>query len=289
MAVYALAMTCVSAGAQTAPQPYVAASIPPLQFILEEILGEGRAKSVLPPGASAHVYDPRVSDARMTYDSRALFVIGPGFDDWARDLPAPQYVNTITFLPDLMRGPNPPVVHVVRYGTTHQHYNGPDPHFWADPIMVQQLTPRFVEALVKVFPEEEEAIYMRGQMFQSSLTKLDANLNRVFSKQRGKRVVLGHTSWRAFFDRYGLDTVDVLEVTPGREISYGAFADLATRVEKEDIDVIVIEPGHGERAARLLHEETGAPIVEINPVWGGSGDYESLVLENAFAIFEALK
>lgn len=260
---------------------YVVASIEPLRMILSELVGPESARCALPRSASPHTYDPRVADAILTSDADAMFFVAPVFDGWAARLPTRERIGLLDQIPHVRET-------VAAEHAGHSH--GPmDPHFWSDPLVVQQVVPAIARELIRISFGDAEAIESRSIAFQKTLTALDAEINKRFLPLRGKRVIVGHSSWLYFLERYGIEVVGVIEVSPGQELSLNRFATLTRSIEEAGVDAIIAEPQHGTQTSLTLARETGIPLCQIDPIWGGDGTYASLIRENAMRIAEVLE
>ena len=268
-------------GLAAADTEYVAASIEPVRMILAELVGPEAAVCVVPRSASPHTYDPRVADAIATTKAAAMFSVDPLFDGWASRLPATHHVALLDRLPQVRE-----VLAADHVG----HDHGPnDPHFWSDPIAVQLIVPKIVAQLDRLSFGDSDAIAERAQKFQRSLTQLDAELFKRFAPLRGKRVIVGHSSWLYFLERYRIEVAAIIEASPGQEMSLRRFADLSEELAHANADAIIAEPQHGLKAAEALAKQSGIPMCTIDPLWAGDGTYAGLIRENANRILAVLE
>ncbi len=155
-----------------APQYMV--TVLPLRLILEPLVqGRASVSVLLPPGASAHTYEPRPSDTQAVAAADALFWIGEDFDGFAAELTARHSVELLPLLPESARltgfshhdhaggvepghtaGAEQHQAHAEHPG--HEAEEGVDPHFFTDPLAVRALLPALVAELARLDPAGAE-------------------------------------------------------------------------------------------------------------------------------------
>lgn len=270
LAVAAAAAGLVAVG--SAPPFRVVATVVPVGMIVEAVGGERVAvRTLVPPGASPHVFEPRPADLARLAEAQLFAWVGPDFDGWARDL--------------AHAAPDVP-----------QHAllgEGADPHLWLDPIAVRDaIAPSLARALAAADPAGAD-VYRAGLAdFQERLGALDADIRAMLSDVPDRRYVAFHNAWRAFADRYGLEELGVVEEFAGAQPGPRALARLVERARAAGIGAILVEPQLPERAAAVLAAEFGGRLVRVDPLGDPSdparADYEALMRDNARAFRDAL-
>ena len=104
-------------------------------------------------------------------------------------------------------------------------------------------------------------------------------------------MVVFHPSWVYFLDRYGLDTVAVLEPLPGKEPTPRHLKEVIDAARARDVKLIITEPQLPPRPAEIVAEATGLAIVELDPLGGVEGriTYAEWLLGIAHTLREALE
>ena len=68
-------------------KPLVMASIHPVYSIAQELAGDKiQVELIIPIGESPHVFNPTISTKKNIINSKAVFYIGHGLDNWVLDL-----------------------------------------------------------------------------------------------------------------------------------------------------------------------------------------------------------
>lgn len=280
----ALALLLAAGGADAAP-PTVVATIEPIAMIARELAGERFAVATLvPPGASPHVFEPRPRDVARLADAALVIAVGGDLDAWSARLlgAAGRPIETLVLLdlPDLAPLPAAP-------GSPAR-----DPHVWLDPIRVRDaIAPAIAARLAGLDPSGAADTAARLADFQARLTRLDEALRATLAgSQRG--YVAFHAAWRYFGARYGLEEIGVVEEAAGEDPTPRELKRLVAAARAAGVGAILVEPQLEPRVARTLAAEFGGTTVLVDPHGDPTdparADYEALLRWNAAAFARAL-
>lgn len=268
-----------------APAAFVA-TIPPVAAILNELIRGGRASVtvLVPPGASPHAYSLRPSGARQAAAAAAVFFVDDSIDGWAAPAGAEARISLFSLVPNEFRrrwdaGAHP---------DSEEEFNS---HFWPDPLAVCAMLPRLVDELVALDPADEEVYRRNGERFAEALTRLDTEIRDDLAGARSSSVVVFHPSWNYYLDRYGIAVAATIEPSPGHEPTPRRIRQIAEIIREEDIAAVLTEPQLPRRSAEVVAEDSGAEIVEIDPIGGVAGreSYAELLDYNTRKLIEALR
>jgi len=151
-----------------------------------------------------------------------------------------------------------------------------NPHFTLDPVN-GRLIARLLKANLKQF---EDTIDARLAVWQKQMAPL-----------RGTKVVSYHKSYSYLAERFGLRVVNTIEPKPGIPPSASHVRDLVAQMKAEGVALILMEPNRERKTPAFLAQETGAKVVVVPSMVGGSkeaGDYPSLFDSIVKAILEAI-
>src|SRR5262249_42175268 len=261
--------------------PGVAVSIFPLYDIARRVAGDRlQVHLVLPPGHDHHSFDPRPQDVAGLAQSALVFGVGLGLDDWVQDLAsrAGSGAATVFEVGPLLD----PIL--MRDGKTV------DPHFWLDPVRMQQAVDVIVGALTNLDTEEGPLYRQRGEEVKQSLHELHREIARRAGAWTKRSIVTFHGSMRYFAERYGLQVVAVVEPVPGQERTPKPLAEVVATL-KETGAALLSEPQLDARPARVLAAEAGVPVYEVDPQGGSpaTDSYEKLMRQIADVLDKALE
>jgi zinc transport system substrate-binding protein len=268
------------------------ASIFPVADLVQQIGAERwETLTLLPAGASAHTYEPTPEQVRQLAQAGIFFQIGLKLEFWLEKLVRasknPALVNVVlsegietiaTPSPEL---PEPPqkgghgghASRRLQSSGEHQHghaHEGPDAHYWLDPIRMLQVVSRIEQEFTNLDPEYATLYAERAQRVRTDLEQLHAAIIQRTEGLPNRRFIALHAAWTYFARRYNLVQAAVVEPFPGREPSPRYLAGLAQLMRREQIQAVVIEPQLSTNAAQALARETGARVGLMDP-YGGPG------------------
>jgi len=274
----------------------VAVSIHPLALLVTAVGGDAvEVRTLLPPGASPHGFEPTPSQVRALASARLLVTVGAGLDGWADRLYAGVGGKARVALAD--HGPLRPA------GPGHAHHHddadhdedaddhdhaGGDPHVWLDPVWVRDhALPAVETALAEAAPEHAVEFQAGAEAFADRLTALDRELSDDLAPAKGAAFVAFHGSWTYFAARYGLNQVAVVEPLPGQEPSARWMAEVIGAARDSGARVVLVEPQFSPRPARAVAAQFGGTVVTVDPLGDPrtpqGATYEALMRFNARA------
>ena len=181
----------------------------------------------------------------------------------------------------------------------HGHGHGElDPHFWFDPVRVQQAVNSIAARLSGLDPEgqsyyRDNALAYNGQLdeLHNWIVTEVANL-----PEEDRLLVTSHDSFQYFAQRYHFNVVGaILPVTTEAEPSAQDLAELIETIEHEGATAVFAEKSHSNRLAQQIADETGAQLVgglytgSLGQPDGEAGNYLDFMRYNVNTIVEALK
>jgi zinc transport system substrate-binding protein len=142
-----------------------------------------------------------------------------------------------------------------------------DAHLWfsadvmADAaVAIGEAFARADEANAEAYAAAAEAV---RQQFLELRDELDATLGRPC---RHDDVVVSHQAYGYLLAPYGIRQLGVTGINPEAGTSSGELADLVEVIESGGIGYVLVEPVEGRSGAETLARETGAQLLEIQPL-----------------------
>ena len=185
------------------------------------------------------------------------------------------------------------------HGHGHGHAHGSlDPHFWFDPLRVQQAVNSITAQLSTVDPAGQTEYRENAAAYNRELDDLHAWITeQVAALPDDHRVlVTSHDAYQYYAQRYGFEVVGtIFPLSTEVEPSAQDLAMLTELIEHEGVPVVFGETTHSDRMLRRIAEETGATIVgglysgSLGEPGGEAGSYIDMMQFNTTTIVEALK
>ncbi len=297
---------------------HVVATTPPLADWAREVTGDkAEVTCLLPPGASAHTFDPSPREMRAVGDARVFLKVGLKLDDWAAQLAAvgPKGMQVVALGEELRASGKLPDVSKIaaaalavgdeattgghsQEGHVHDHeceaeHGGTDPHYWLDPQLARLSVARIGEALAAADPPNAAAYRANAARYAEQLSRLDSETAAQLKPVAGGSIATFHNAFAYFAARYGLGIAAVIEEYPGKTPSERYVKAVTAKLRTAGIRRIFTEPQFNARVAEIIATEIGGTVAILDP-HGTPGNperdtYEKIIRFNARQIAEALK
>ena len=161
-----------------------------------------------------------------------------------------------------------------------------DPHVWLDPLRYAQIVRSVADALGR--PEAADPLVGR-------LEALDRELARGLGHCKRREIVTSHAAFAYLADRYGLEQVSLVGVTPEAEPDARDIERLVDEVRRTGATTVFVEPLVSPRLAETVAREAGVSTAVLDPLEGltpeqieAGADYFSVMRENLAALRAAL-
>jgi zinc transport system substrate-binding protein len=293
----------------------VAASILPLADFCRHLGGDlVEVHSLIPPGASPHVFEPPPSVMARAFQARVFVYIGAGLEPWAakvlqaRGTGKVAVVEAAKGIPLIQEVKEPHPAEVIEAGREghgagpgeekghrapegHRHEAG-NPHIWLDPVLAQEICRQIALALIQVDPRHRDQYEANLKNYLAALDELDRDIRQRTAAWRLRDCVSVHPAYAYFARRYHLTEVGVIEVAPGREPTPRHLQRIVQAVKRSGLRVVFAEPQLNARVAEAVAREAGVKVLMLDPMGGRppyGDDYLKLMRHNLAVMEEAMK
>lgn len=245
----------------------VVTTFAPLYSFTAAIAGsDAVVENLLPPGVGPHDYAFAPSDVERLSRADLIVANGLGLEAW---------------LSDAIRTANPEVTLVeasagiatrapdeaLRVGEVGEEEEGPaDPHIWLDPIRAQTMAANIALALATADPAHAAAYRARGATLSARLGALDRDIRAGLSGATDRRLVAFHDAFGYFAERYDLETVAVVEASPGKEPSPRDVAQIVSLIRRSGVKALFTEPQFSPALVEAIAVETGLVTHPLDPL-----------------------
>lgn len=267
-----LLITLVLPRAFYAAQPDIAVSIYPLKLIVQELTGES-VTLLVPPQASPHTYHMQPKTAQALKKSKVIFLVSKDFDHWTNSS-GKNVFYCMDHLPASAKRSLP--VEISKSGQI-------DPHFWLDPLAVNELLPALQKKLCEVHPENCSVYKKNAQTFSSQLVQLDQEIQKQRKTSSKRPVAMMHPSLFYFTTRYNVPVSAVFETTPGVEPGLRQTSAFIEEMKNQKTKAILSEPQFPKRVSEKISEKSEIPLRTVDPIGSPKlhDTYRELLLYNA--------
>ncbi|WP_261518099.1 metal ABC transporter solute-binding protein, Zn/Mn family [Campylobacter lanienae] len=257
-------------------KPVVSATILPVEYFIEQIGSNSvEITTIVKANADPHSFEPKVSDMKKLEFSDLFFAVGIEYEGvwlpkFSKAYPNLKIINT-------QANAHMPQDHDNHDGHDHEEV---DTHIWLDPIMVKDQAKIIAQALSDEYPQNSQIYSQNLDKFNQEIDKLDSYIKDSLKDLKNRKFMVFHPSWGYFAKRYDLTQIAI--ESGGKEPKPAALARLIKRAKDENIKVVFISPGFSKKSAELIAKQTGAKLIEIDPL---SKEW----LENMYKIADIFK
>jgi len=248
-------LACIEIGCggqnEHAGRPTVVVSIPPLAYFAERIAGPDlHISTLVPPGTDPHHFEPAM--LQLLDLNRAAIYLEMGhprleFETMLRKRHFEDYPN----------------LEVLRL-TDSLPLTVEDPHAWTSPRLAKKMAQTIAERLTSLSPANSE-FEIRLETLLTEIDALDRKF-RQWSNQPGatRAFFSHHDAWGYFARDYDLTQTALL--VDHAEPSAARLARVIAKGRRENVRVVLVQPGFSEESARTVAEEIGAQVVTVDPL-----------------------
>lgn len=273
----------------------VVVSIHPLYDITKQI-GKDKViiKTLLPPAASPHTFEPTPKQMMELHDAKIFIKIGAGLEFWAdRIVKAASNKNLIVV--NLSKD-MPLIYGMHKHEHEHKHEHAgqvPDPHFWLDPVLTKKIVDKIANTLIKTDAPNKKFYADNAEIYKKQIDKLNEEIIQKVGTFKTKGYVTFHPAWNYFSKRYGLRVIGVIEEAPGREPAPGDVARIIKDLKKSDIRVVFAEPQFNPKIVEAIAKEANAKVLFLDPIGASNAPdrdtYIKLIRYNLSQMEKAMK
>lgn len=270
----------------------VVATTTQIRSMAEAVLGDrGTVRSILPPGADAHDFEPKPSTVQAVSESDLVLKNGISLDDWVDKL-----VENA--------GGERPLITVtegipLHAGDEEGEHGQSDPHVWLNVTNAITMTANIRDALIEADPANEAAYQANAGTYITRLRELDRYIKDQIATipPVDRKMVTNHDALGYYIDAYGLTFVGSIipSMSTGAQPSAQDVAELIRKIKEAKVKAIFLESRVNPALARQVGSDTGAKVVDTlyGDALGEAGTpgatYEGMMRFNTDTIVSALK
>jgi ABC-type Zn uptake system ZnuABC Zn-binding protein ZnuA len=215
-----------------------------------------RVRALTAAGADPHTFQPTPDSIKLLSQARVVFFNGAGLEEW--------WDKTIRSI----KKPEVPVIELSKGLASirmpgHNPAERQDPHVWLDPNLVKAYVDKIRDGLSQADTPNAGAYAERAQAYKAKLDELDgwvrAEVEKVPAARR--KIVTFHNAFQYFAIRYGLAVKGFVVVSPGKEPSAKAMAELTRRITQEQIPAVFAEADFNPKMLEALAKDAGVKVV----------------------------
>ncbi|MBI4332690.1 MAG: zinc ABC transporter substrate-binding protein [Chloroflexi bacterium] len=270
----------------------VVASFYPLYEAARQVAGErASVRSLVPPGTESHDFEPTPRDTAALFNARMVVYNGAGFEPWLDRL-LPELKEKGIVLVEASKS----IDLLQMEDEDDPSRKVPDPHFWLDPVLMQQVVTAVRNGYIQVDPANRAFYEASAAAYNARLQALHQKYQQGLQGYARRTIVTSHAAFSYLARRYNLEMVSIAGLSPMAEPSPQQMAAVVRLVRERGIRYIFFETLVDPRLAETIARETGAGTLVFNPLEGltedevrAGKDYISVMEENLVNLKKAFE
>ena len=306
-----LALALAHGAPAAAADLQVVASIKPIHSLVAGVMQGAGAPTLLVEGAgSPHSYSLRPSKARALAEADLVFWVGPGLETFlikplttlpaSARLVALSEAEGVRLLPTRAGGTWQDHAEEEEEEEAHaeadadhadhaDHAPGAaDLHVWLDPVNAAAMVGAIAAALSAADPERGALYAANAAALRTELERLNRDLAERLAPVRTQPFVVFHDAYRYFEDRYGLNAVGAISVSPERRPGARRLSAIRDRLAQLEAACVFAEPQFEPALVDTVVEGTSARRGVLDPMGAALEDGPQQYFELMKGLADAL-
>jgi zinc transport system substrate-binding protein len=241
----------------------------PLQYFTAQIGGKHvNVKTIYPPGADEHTFEPSQKDMMNLADSDLFFYIGlglEGFVEKAKGTLKNEHV-TMAAAADKLKLPTDSDSHEEEEQEEehHEHHGDINPHVWLDPIYSKEMAAVIRDALIKQMPQQKELFNENFQKLSLQLDELNTNFEQTLKTAKHKKVIVTHAAFGYWEKRYGIEQISISGLSTANEPTQKELEKIISLADQEGLHYMLFEQNVQSKLGKIVQKEIGAKALPIH-------------------------
>jgi zinc transport system substrate-binding protein len=257
--------------AQATSKLKVVTTLFPLQEFSKAVGGEKvQVDLLLPPGAEAHAWEPKVSDLAKVHKADVFVYIGRAMEPWAHDLLAALKGKRLKVVEasagiQLLEAQDSDRPKEGGHAQKHSREEVLDPHIWLDFSLDLKIIDSITAAYIEKDPGTASQYRAQARAYQARMEALDQKYRSSLARCRHRRIILGgHSAFAYLARRYGLQQVALYGVSPNAEPTPKKLTQVINAARNEGVKFIFFEELINPKMAVVLAKEAGIQTLVLH-------------------------
>ena len=261
----------------------------PLQFFTQQIGGDAvEVKTIYPPGADEHTFDPSQKDMIKLADANLFIYIGLGLEGFVEKTKNSMKEEKVTFLAageHIEFEENAEAEHAdeeqAHMEEEHAHgeieaeaghvdeeehhvHGDIDPHVWIDPVYSIQMAEAIKDELIKHMPEKEDQFIKNYNTLKLKLSQIDDKFIAIGNEAKDKKILVSHAAFGYWEKRYGIEQISIAGLSTSSEPSQKDLARVVDTAKEYNLNYIFFEQNVSSRLTETVQKEIGAEALILH-------------------------
>lgn len=239
--------------------PDILVSIPPYQFLVEQIVQDAfTVSSIVPPKANSHLFEPSPSMLSSLISAKIWFQMGEPFEK--KLLPVLKRLAPSLQEEDLRKP-----IFELRYpqDTSNISLEAMDPHIWMSPRLFAQQAIVVEKTLSQIYPEKQPFFKENLEQFLQKMEELNKRIQKILAFTKKRILLVSHPALGYFCEEYEL--IQLALEWEGKELSLKQLEALLYQMQQAKPALVITMPQHSNKGALKIAKELSLPVHEVDP------------------------
>lgn len=243
----------------------------PLQYFTERIGGKYvDVKTVYPPGADEHTFDPSQKDMIQLADSDLFFYIGLGLEGFVENAKNTLKNENVTLIATAEHlelteeDEHEETEHEEEEEEEGDHQHDVNPHVWLDPLYSSEMANVIKESLINKMPENKEFFTANYDQLAKDLEALHVDFENTITTAKHKNMIVTHAAFGYWEQRYGIEQISISGLSTTNEPSQRELEEIISLADHEGLHYILYEQNVQSKLAKVVQDEIGARALPIH-------------------------
>ncbi|KOP83853.1 metal ABC transporter solute-binding protein, Zn/Mn family [Cytobacillus solani] len=242
----------------------------PLQYFTDRIGGEYvETKTIYPPGADEHSFEPTQKDMTKLADADLFIFVGLGLEGFVEKAKKTLKNEDVTMIG---AGENIHFDEVQAHEEdehSHEddghHHGDIDPHVWIDPLYSKDLAATIKTALTDKMPEHKEEFEANYRLVADELDQLNEDFEQTIHDAKHKEIIVSHSAFGYWEQRYGIHQISVSGLNSANEPTQKDLEKIIAEGKKHQLKYVFFEQNVSSKLTEIIKNELGAePLILHN-------------------------
>jgi zinc transport system substrate-binding protein len=240
----------------------------PLQYFTDRIGGKYvDVKTIYPPGADEHTFEPTQKDMTKLADADLFVYVGLGLEGFVEKAQNTLKNENVTMLgagDNIHLEPNEAQENEHSHEDDGHHHGDIDPHVWIDPIYAKDLAEAINHALADKMPEHKDEFEANYQLLAEELEQLNTSFEQTIHDAKHEEIIVSHSAFGYWEQRYGLHQISVSGLNSANEPTQKDLEKIIAEGKKHQIKNVFFEQNVSSKLTDIIKNELGAEPLTLH-------------------------
>ncbi|MEH7355474.1 zinc ABC transporter substrate-binding protein [Neobacillus drentensis] len=237
----------------------------PLQYFTERIGGKYvDVKTIYPPGADEHSFEPSQKDMMNLADSDLFFYIGLGLEGFVENAKGTLKNEDVTLVPTADKLQLPKDHHTAEEEHDDHDHGDVNPHVWLDPIYSKEMAAVIRDSLAKKMPQNKDLFNENYQKLAAELDELNSEYEQTISNAKHKKIIVTHAAFGYWEQRYGIEQISISGLSTTNEPTQKELEKIVSIADHDGLHYILFEQNVQSKLGKVVQKEIGAKALPIH-------------------------